>query len=292
MRKMYLAIAAGVLVATGLGATGEATAVTPPSTITGVISKAKTSVSNSAIAKGVTVTCPSGKSVINASGSISGGSGKVVLDGLFPDSALTSVTVNGKETDPTTANWTVKAKATCADTPSGLEWNYLPSANNSTSPKTAAAGCSAGKTMLGTGMDIVGGQGEVGAYSIIPEIDAAGRAIDVEVNAAEIDPLATSWEVHAFAICADDVYPQQVIYADHSVTSDGSAGLTVYCPFGTVATGTGYDVPDAVGEIIVNSIDPGGSKTTATDRTSITAFEEDGTFLTETPRAYAICANR
>ncbi len=115
--------------------------------------------------------------------------------------------------------------------------------------------------MLGTGMDIVGGQGEVGAYSIIPEIDAAGRAIDVEVNAAEIDPLATSWEVHAFAICADDVYPQQVIYADHSVTSDGSAGLTVYCPFGTVATGTGYDVPDAVGEIIVNSIDPGGSKT-------------------------------
>ena len=91
--------------------------------------------------------------------------------------------------------------------------------------------------------------------------------------------MATSWEVHAFAICADDVYPQQVIYADHSVTSDGSAGLTVYCPFGTVATGTGYDVPDAVGEIIVNSIDPGGSKTTATDRTSITAFEEDGTLL-------------
>ena len=293
MRKMYLAIAAGVLVATGLGAAEGATAATTtPSTITGVISKAKTSVNNSATAKSVTVTCPSGKSVINASGSVGGGGGKVVLDEIFPDQTLTTVTVSAKETDLLTAKWTVTAKATCADPPAGLFWDYLPSANNSNSTKTAADDCPAGQTMLGTGMDIVGGQGEVGAYSIVPAIDAAGRAFGVTVKAAEHDPLSAAWEVHAIIICADAVYPQQVVYADAGATSTGSTGVTVYCPLGSVATGTGYDVPQAVGEVIVNSIDPGGSTTTQTDRTAIAAYEEDGTVLTYAPRAYAICANR
>jgi hypothetical protein len=54
--------------------------------------------------------------------------------------------------------------------------------------------------------------------------------------------------------------------------------------------GTGYAVDDAIGEIIVNSIDPGtGSTTTGS---SVFAYEEDGTYSIWHPRAYAICANR
>lgn len=232
--------------------------------------------------------------MINASGIVIGGGGKVVLDTVFPDQGLTTVKAGGKETDPFAGNWKVKAIATCADPPSGLEWNELPSLDNSTSPKSEPVGCSTGKIMLGTGFDIVGGQGEAGAYSVIPEVDATGRADEVVVNVVETDPLATDWQVNAISICADPIYLEQVVYADATATSPGSLGATVYCPSGSVATGTGYDVPQAVGEMIVNSVDPGGTVTPAapTDRTAITAYEEDGTLSTYTPRAYAICANR
>jgi uncharacterized protein with FMN-binding domain len=292
MHRKFLAVVAGVLIAIGVGTAGGATAATAPQLITGVVRAEKTSANNSATAKSVTVKCPSNKSVIGTAGSIIGGSTKVLIDQIIPNDKLKKVTVSGKETDPYTSNWKVKAIAICADKPSGLQREWLPSPDDSTSPKPGAVDCDPGQTMLGTGFDIIGGKGEVGAYSVVPAVDAAGRAFGDTVNAAEVDSLTSKWHVNAFAICADSVYPQQVIFADGGATSNASAAETVYCPFGTVATGTGYEVASAVGQIIVTSVDPGGSTTSETDRSSISASEEDGTTLAWTPRSYVICANR
>jgi hypothetical protein len=320
MRTMLLGVAASALAAACLGTAGAAavaaqpspvaaaaaaapaaaragtTAATPPTTITGVVRADKTSARDSKTAKSVTVTCPAGKDVINASGAIAFGSGKVVLDQVFPQANLHKVTVTGKETDPYTGTWTVTAIATCADPPPGLTLETGLGTDNASSPKSTAAGCTGTQTMLGSGFDIIGGQGEVGVYSLVPQLDGTGRVTEVNVSAVETDPLpkTDTWHVNAFAFCADGTYPEQVISASETTTNAASAGFTVYCPNGSVATGTGYDVPDAIGEIIVNSIDPGGSTLVATDQTALTIFEEDGPLTTTlyTPRAYVICANR
>ena len=286
--------------ATGMSAAAAAqprtAAATPATTITGVVRADKTSALDSRTSKKITVKCPAGKDVINASGSIAFGSGKVVIDQVFPHSDLKKVTVTGKETDPYSGVWTVTAIATCADPPPGLTLKTSLGTDNASSPKTTAVGCTGNQTMLGSGFDIIGGQGEVGAYSMVPELDGAGRATSMDVSAVETDPLppAATWHVNAFAFCADGTYPEQVISASETTTNAASAGFTVYCPAGSVATGTGYDVPDAIGEIIVNSIDPGGSTLVPTDQTALAIFQEDGPLSTTlyTPRAYVICANR
>jgi hypothetical protein len=302
MRTKYLVVlVGGVVIAAGPAAPAPAQAPAPapalttgttPSVITAVERVEQPSASNSNAAKSVTVQCPGTKKVINASGYVTGGSTKVLLDQATPSADLTEVTVSAKETDPYTANWTVSAVATCADPPSGLtRTEQIGLVNDSASPKTTTVGCAdSTQIALGTGFDIVGGAGEVGVYSVEPIVDAAGRAFNVDVSATEIDAASFNWRVDAYDICADATFPEQVVYADGGTTSDAGAGVTVYCPYSSAAVGTGYAVDDAIGEIIVNSIDPGtGSTTTGS---SVFAYGEDGTYSVRHPRAYAICANR
>jgi hypothetical protein len=305
MRKVLLATAAGVLVATGLSAAGGAAATAPPPTITGVERHQKVSPLNSAIAKKVTVTCPGTKKVINASGSIIGAGNDVLLDEIFPSKDLTSVTVTGKATDDatTTTSWAVEAIAICADPPSGLKRYFASSPDDKTSPKFVEKSCPLNKAMLGTGMDIIGGQGQAWASSIIPGVDRTtgqifGVTVDARADAA--NPPTGKWHVNAFAICADDVYGQQVLSADGEMLSD-LGQLILYCPFGTVATGTGYDTDPFGGssdEIITYQIDPGGSDgshgtgISPPDSNFLKTFQKDAKISTFTlVRDYVICAN-
>ena len=65
-----------------------------------------------------TVTCPAGKNVVGTGAQInhadSGSVGYVVLDGIFPDPGLTSVTAQAVESTSTDSFWTVTAFAICA----------------------------------------------------------------------------------------------------------------------------------------------------------------------------------
>ena len=63
----------------------------------------------------VTATCPSGKHLLGAGGTINGSHGQVLLDDLRPNSSLTSVAVTGLEdTDGAAHLWSVHAHAICA----------------------------------------------------------------------------------------------------------------------------------------------------------------------------------
>jgi hypothetical protein len=296
MRKVVLAALVAALVA-WLGTSGAAPSkAATGTTITGVERVESSSLSQVWVHTGATASCltsPAQKYVVNASAYITGGNGKVVIDKIAPSDDLTQVSVTGKATDPgSQGSWSITAVAICADKPSGLELQNLPSVSNSDSPKTASADCSAGKTLLGTGLDIVGGEGEVGVYAVAPVADGTGRASGVDVKAVETDPLPTDWDVHAYAICADETYSQMVISADAGPASDPGAGINVYCPSGSLATGAGYAVDDALGEIVVTSTDVGTAGSSSTFGSRMTATEEDGTVLAWTLRVYAICANR
>jgi uncharacterized low-complexity protein len=275
-------------------------AVSLPS-LTGVVLKEHSSSYDSAAAKTASVTCGLGQSVIGISGRVSG-SGKVILDEMAVSDDLTTVTVAGKETDNLASTWSVTAIAICADTPSGLEKNVQSSVDSSSAaPKNVSGWCSYGKTMLGMGADIVGGKGEVDVYKMAPNFDAAGRPTGVDISAAKHDKsFSGSWHVNAYTICADPVDLQQIVYADTEPTTD-EKGITVYCPFGSVATGTGFDVQnaltsttggDSIENAVVTSVDPGGSASTPTTGTSLYAQLEDKTKNSSiwTLRSYAVCA--
>lgn len=64
----------------------------------------------------VTATCPAGKNLLGTGASISGGLGRVLLDDIRPNVALTSVTVTAIEGEAGIAsNWNVTAYAICAN---------------------------------------------------------------------------------------------------------------------------------------------------------------------------------
>jgi hypothetical protein len=283
MRKVVLAALVAALVAwLGVSVATPSKAATG-TTITGVERVENSSSNSTWLHVGATVSCPSSptqKYVIDGSAYLTGGNGKVVIDKIYPSDDLTQVSVEGKATDPgSQGSWSITAVAVCADKPSGLERQIGYSLNDSNSPKAvpASASCAlSNKTMLGTGFDIVGGDGEVGVYSVVPTVDAAGRADGVDVNAVETDPLSTNWEVHAIAICADATYPQLVVSSAAWPTNGPNSGVTVYCPYGSVATGTGFAVNDALGEIVATSTDAGLAGSSTTIGSTMTAIEEAG----------------
>jgi len=86
----------------------------------------------------------------------------------------------------------------------GLEEVVVVSASNSDSPKSAQASCPAGKRVVGTGYDILGGKSGAPPNEVtdvvVDEIEAFSTF--VEVLAYEEEPTSSNWSVTVSAICA------------------------------------------------------------------------------------------
>jgi len=88
---------------------------------------------------------------------------------------------------------------------SGLERVIASSANNSQSPKNAAAACPDGKNVLGTGSFVQGGAtGSV--PNLLTDVAVLATLVDtglttVQAIAAEEEPTAANWGLSAYAIC-------------------------------------------------------------------------------------------
>jgi len=270
-------------------APGPASAVPLP-TITGVVKVEAPSPNNSAMAKSATVTCPTGKRLINAGGYIVGGGGNVGMDDIFPDLTANSVTVTGKETDSLTTNWWVSAVATCADEPAGLELIWVESTVSSFYLKQATATCTGNKTLLGSGATIEGGAGEAILDAIAPNGGAGIPATSVTVQAFESDPLADDWTASAFAICADPLRGQQRL-SDSTAFDSANNGARAQCT-DQVATGTGAEIVGVTGEVVIDNEYPiDGSATTAPTATTVYGQEEDATTGSWYITAFALCAD-
>ncbi len=86
-----------------------------------------------------------------------------------------------------------------------LETVFATSASNSDSLKGAAASCPAGKMVVGTGYDIIGGKSSqfpnILTDVVVSEV-MVYNGIDVSVEAIEEEPTTASWSVKAQATCA------------------------------------------------------------------------------------------
>jgi hypothetical protein len=126
--------------------------------------------------------------------------GQVVLDRILPSPDLESSSARAVEDqDGTDADWRIRAHAICsATTLPGLERVVRTGPSNSRD-KHATARCPEGKRVVGTGGEIVGGQGQVGFTYVLPEADLTR----VHVRGAEDrDGFGGDWSVRAIAVCA------------------------------------------------------------------------------------------
>jgi hypothetical protein len=149
--------------------------------------------------KNISVSCPGAKRVVGAAGEIFNGLGQVLLDDVRPSADLTSVTVNAHvDQSSTTRSWSLTARAICADPLPGLERVSATSALDS-APKSATAGCPAGKNLLSAAYDINTFTGEV----LLERLGTNEALTEATVAAIEdVDGSPYNWSVTAYGICA------------------------------------------------------------------------------------------
>jgi hypothetical protein len=126
--------------------------------------------------------------------------GQAVLDSILPSPDLESAAARAfEDQDGTLSDWRIRAHAICsATTLPGLERVVRTGPSNSRD-KHATARCPAGKRVVGTGGEIVGGLGQVGITYVLPEADLTR----VHVRGAEDrDGFGADWSVRAVAVCA------------------------------------------------------------------------------------------
>lgn len=174
---------------------------------------------------------------------------------------------------------------------SGLERLDLRSARDSTSPKVVNLECTWPKVLVGAAAEISGGSGEVGIDIVRPSGDSNSPPRSVLVTASEEDAFGGTWDVTAYANCADAIAGLvRVDGVSPGGSPDGQTG-TATCPAGKVLLGTGFEIGGSLGEVVVDQVIPNGTRTVAPTSVSARAYEADPDFPSNwTVTAYAICA--
>jgi hypothetical protein len=251
---------------------------------------ASSSVDSSSV-KSVTASCPAGKRVVGAGGSIGvlSGDGQVVMDDLRPNPTLTSVTVQGVEDETGLAEiWALAAEAVCAYPPPGLERVSATSPVDSNRVKNLTASCPAGKLVVGTGGDINNGSGQVEMDDIRPN----GTLTSVTVQGIEDETgYAGLWSLTAYAICADPIAGLQRVSATSPLDSNAK-NVTATCPLGKRVLGTGSDINNGNGQVIRSALNSSAPPfpLAATSGRAWAAEDANGYAGLWSLTAYAICA--
>jgi hypothetical protein len=230
--------------------------------------------------KSATVTCPSGDQVLGVGGGIGSGSGQVIVDDWMQISP-TQAAVRGVEPAPFAASWTAGATGICANPLPGRVQVIATSPSTSVD-KFVTATCPAGKRLIASGADILGGRGDVTIERVVPDLPTNS----VTVLAHEHTPTTASWQGRASAVCANSLPGLVRVFATSASNSTNSKSATVSCPAGMVVTGTGAETLSSGGQAGVEAIEPNAFINRVTAR----ATEIDPTALNWTVTAFAICA--
>jgi hypothetical protein len=235
--------------------------------------------------KSITASCPAGRQVLGAGGSVLEGFGQVIFDDLTPAANLGSVTVKGVEDETGAPSlWKAQAVAICATPPAGLVRVAATSPLNS-SNKSVTATCPAGKRVLGTGADINAGNGQVGIDDMRP--DPGLTAVTVQALEDETGQ-AGPWNVTAHAICANPPAGLERVTATSSLDSSPNRAATATCSPGKTLIGTGSDINAGSGQVQQIEVFPDQNLT----HVDVIAIEDDTSFSGPwSVTAYGICAD-
>lgn len=236
-------------------------------------------------AKSVAVRCPAGTSVLGTGGEVNGGGGKVVLTGIVPDTALTTVTVSAVARTGQPDGWSITAYAVCRApglyepvrvASSGLLWN-------------ASATCPVGKQVTGAGFAILNATGS----AFLDRLKPSTGLTHVDVHARGVAIGADN--LMAYAICAVPV--DQAERTEATADSEGGAstsavaGQPLYAPGGTSRTYTVGGEITGGGQVHLDALVPNPALDTARARAVVApAPPAAGTTFVALDDAYSVTA--
>jgi hypothetical protein len=239
----------------------------------------------------VTATCPAGKKVVGAGGFVAqaGGvvplQGQVLLDGIVPTSNLSGVRAEGVEDETGFAgDWRVRAVATCASPPAGLQRLAATSDTNSAN-KGVTVTCPTGKRVLGAGGETNGGARQVLMRAVRP--DSALKAVTV-LGVEDGTGFTGNWSVTAYAICASPPAGLQMVTAS-TVPDSTDRATTAFCPGGKRVLGAGGEIVNGGGQVAMDFLLP--SHLNSFEALVNGSEDETGYSGTWSVKAIAVCAN-
>jgi hypothetical protein len=229
-----------------------------------------------------TATCDPGQSITGAGGEVSGGRGQVGLS-MYTDIEREWGSAGADEDADGTANsWSVAAYAICSDLPHRDSINAF-SATDSTAEKAVTVDCPAGTFTTGAAASTADG-GRLVLDDAIPSADLTKVTVDVfESQAGRAD----TWSAIASARCGEPLPGLQRVAATSVSDSATSKSVTATCPAGKKVVGTGHEIANGKGQVLLDDVVP------SEDLTSVRAeaFEDqDGTAAAWSLTAYAVCA--
>jgi hypothetical protein len=232
---------------------------TPAAAIPGLQFVSSATVADSASIKTTTIACPAGKKVYSAGGAIqirTAGTGKVLLQQVFPAPDLSSVTVQAVEDGVLgfSGTWTVGAQAICGPPVANLHREKVSSPLNTFNGDIVEVPCTGSTVMYGTGFAI---HGEFGGNGKL----FADRAQRNTSGGAEIgvvargNPASTpfQWFVDGFAICGASVPGYQVVNNLGAFDSNSPKSVIFSCPPPKQVHGSGFSLVsnDSFGDLIL-----------------------------------------
>ena len=228
------------------------------------------------------VSCPTGTKMISGGGSVSGGVGRVILDGIQLKSFVDTVTTRAfEQPSGTNLNWTLSADAMCAKPLKGLVQVDAATGTNSFA-KSVFAKCPTGKQLVGMGAETSGGVGQVEIDDLIPsstQMEATGFETEGGTSA--------NWSITAHAMCADPLPGYEIRKLSTDSGSFDGQGVLETCSAGKKVLGVGGEITGGLGQVSMDSIVPNANLTSVT----VNAHEDaNGTANNWNLTGYAICA--
>jgi hypothetical protein len=163
--------------------------------VPGLVRVATTSPYNS-VNKTLIAFCPTGRVLLGMGYQIDGSGGAVLVESMHPIN-LNSVEVLAREEDAFTGTWRLTTIAVCANSAVAPIVAFA-SSSTSSAGKGMSVACPAGRNILGAGFNFANADGQVA----LDDLFQTTQRTAVNIAALEADPLANSWRIDAWAICA------------------------------------------------------------------------------------------
>jgi hypothetical protein len=207
IRNRWGALIAAATIAAGAISTVQLGTAAPAGAVPGLYQRASdVAPSDSRPVKIAVAYCDNGHRVVGGGGwAHDFGANQVVLTELRPFDGSTSDGFAVTAEEPASGfsgSWWLQAYAICAPQLAGHEIVEETTTTSNSTFKTEAAGCPAGKKVVGTGSKVIGRAGELGLH-----LSRAAGPLDISRSSARKRTSAYpgTWSLTSYAICANPI---------------------------------------------------------------------------------------
>jgi hypothetical protein len=226
--------------------------------------------------------CPAGMYALGVGADISGGFGRVSLEGMDPGSSFDA---RGATHDGAVDSWALTAQGVCSSPFKNTLISSTTSLSDSSQQKIVTASCDPGQRLLGVSGMVRGDNVVLSSARPDDASLTSATAIAIEDEAGT----DAAWSLTLHIVCSEPPPGLQLVTADTPLQSDDFQQITATCPAGKHVIGTGHRTLYDSAELMLHglSVDPALSKVT------MTVFEDhDGADAPWLASVYAICIDR